>query len=108
MTLPYDPQGHRAEREADSAMRLEKSREQNDCGGYYCSEEHGHIDCQLTDTDPMPFGKYKGTPMQDVPASYLHWLWSNGKKSDHIDKVAIYIRRNLNALKTEHPDGLWT
>lgn len=18
----------------------------NDCGGYYCSEEHGHIDCQ--------------------------------------------------------------
>lgn len=31
---------------------------------------------KLTDTDPMPFGKYKGTPMQDVPASYLHWLWS--------------------------------
>jgi hypothetical protein len=22
----------------------------------------------------MPFGKYKGTPMKDVPASYLDWL----------------------------------
>lgn len=21
--------------------------EKNECGGYYCSEEHGHIDCQL-------------------------------------------------------------
>jgi hypothetical protein len=32
---------------------------------------------QLQDTDKMPWGKYKGTPMQDVPASYLHWLWTN-------------------------------
>ena len=70
-------------------------------------QEHGHIDCGLTDTDPMPFGKYKGTPMQDVPASYLHWLWTNEKKDDKQCPVADYIRRNLNALKIEHRDGLW-
>ena len=70
-------------------------------------QEHGHIDCGLTDTDPMPFGKYKGTPMQDVPASYLHWLWTNGKKDDKTCKVADYIRRNLNALKQEHRGGIW-
>lgn len=61
----------------------------------------------LSDTDKMPFGKHKGTPMQDVPASYLHWLWTNGKKDDHRCPVAHYIRLRLHALQMEHPDGLW-
>ena len=61
----------------------------------------------LEDTDLMPFGKYKGQPMQDVPASYLHWLWTNGKQSDRQCLVADYIRRNLNVLKKEHEDGIW-
>lgn len=60
----------------------------------------------LEDLDPMPFGKYKGKPMQDVPANYLHWLWTNGKEQDD-DPVADYIRRNLNALKKENPDAIW-
>lgn len=63
---------------------------------------------ELTDTDPMPFGKHKGEPMQDVPASYLHYLWQNGMKADKQSNVANYIRRNLNALKQEYQDGLWT
>lgn len=25
----------------------------------------------------MPFGKYKGTPVEDLPADYLTWLWEN-------------------------------
>lgn len=54
----------------------------------------------------MPFGKYKGKRMQDVPANYLHWLWTNGKEQDD-DPVADYIRRNLNALKKENPDAIW-
>lgn len=62
---------------------------------------------KLEDTDPMPFGKHKGELMQDVPASYLHWLWSNGKKDDKRCPVADYIRRNLSALKQEFRDGLW-
>jgi len=61
----------------------------------------------LSDLCPMPFGKHKGEPMQDVPASYLHWLWSNGKQSDKSCPVAAYIRENINALKQEHPDGIW-
>lgn len=28
----------------------------------------------LTDEDLMPFGKFKGTPMEKVPANYLLWL----------------------------------
>lgn len=26
------------------------------------------------DNMPMPFGKYEGTPMCEVPAAYLDWL----------------------------------
>jgi hypothetical protein len=62
---------------------------------------------ELQDTDPMPFGKHKGDLMQDVPARYLHWLYSNGKKDDRRCPVADYIRRNLNALKQEYSDGIW-
>jgi hypothetical protein len=63
---------------------------------------------ELQDDDPMPFGKYKGTPMQDVPASYLFWLWNNGMKNDKQSDVADYIRRNLSVLRQEHPDGIWS
>lgn len=63
---------------------------------------------KLTDTDPMPFGKFKGTPMQDVSASYLHYLWTNGMKNDvKTSNVAAYIEENLQALKEEYPDGIW-
>ena len=65
----------------------------------------------LTDTDPMPFGKHRGTPMQDVPATYLHWLWTNERDpmraKAKTDPVADYIERNITALAKEHPDGIW-
>ena len=32
----------------------------------------------LDDNSPMPFGKYRGKKMIDVPASYLLWLYENG------------------------------
>lgn len=60
----------------------------------------------LTDLSPMPFGKHKGTPMQDVPASYLHWLWAE-IRHDKSSPVADYIRRNLHALAKELPDAIW-
>lgn len=47
--------------------------------------------------------------MQDVPASYLHWLWTQGKSHEvKTDPVAEYINRNLSALKQEYPDGIWS
>ena len=68
----------------------------------------------LKDTDPMPFGKYgpkprgEGKLMQDVPASYLFWLWTEkGMESDTADQVACYIRKHLELLKVEYPDGIW-
>ena len=62
---------------------------------------------ELQDTDAMPFGKYKGQKMQDVPASYLHWLWTQGKEHDKQCPVADYIRRNKPLLEQEYQDGIW-
>jgi uncharacterized protein (DUF3820 family) len=60
----------------------------------------------LDDLSPMPFGKHRGEPMQDVPAQYLHWLWTNGL--DRKSEVADYIRRNMSSLKQEYHDGVWS
>lgn len=66
----------------------------------------------LEDTDKMPFGKYSKLPygpklMQDVPASYFHYLWTAGMNQETENPVHQYIKKNLDALKTEHPDGIW-
>jgi hypothetical protein len=54
----------------------------------------------LTDLDLMPFGKHKGTPMQDVPASYLEWLWN---KRPLVDQKAVenYIWNSKEAIEKE-------
>lgn len=52
----------------------------------------------LQDTDPMPFGKYKGTPMKEVPAYYLLWLWDNDRMSPSVEH---YIEQNLEVLEAE-------
>ena len=49
----------------------------------------------LTDNSYMPFGKYKGDKMADVPASYLIWLYDNSKCSMEVLK---YIHKNHDVL----------
>lgn len=61
---------------------------------------------ELNDLSPMPFGKHRDTPMQDVPASYFHWLWHK----DGFDKkspVGRYINGNRQALEMENDDLIW-
>ena len=70
----------------------------------------------FTDTDPMPFGKHKGVPLQDVPPSYLEWMWNelqaNGyhkasvgpvlpEKIDPKIKLANYIWNSKEAIEME-------
>lgn len=62
----------------------------------------------LRDTDPMPCGAHQGTPMQDVSARYLHWIYTNITSTPpHWSRVVAYIEENLSALKLEHRDGIW-
>ena len=52
----------------------------------------------MTDNDMMPFGKYKGEKMVNVPASYLLWAieqqWCRGE-------IKQYILNNLDVLKAQ-------
>ncbi len=49
----------------------------------------------LTDNDIMPFGKYKGEKMANVPADYLVWLYENEKC---FGEVKEYINKNIDTL----------
>lgn len=52
----------------------------------------------MKDKDKMPFGAYKEKEMQDVPASYLIWLYDNNKCFGGVKK---YIEENLETLRLE-------
>jgi len=52
----------------------------------------------MDDNSKMPFGKYQGTKMANVPASYLLWIFENNKCTA---EVALYINRNLDVLQEE-------
>lgn len=64
--------------------------------------------CALQDTDKITFGKYKGKRLEEVPAKYFHWLWTNGKSDEVMtDLIAEYIFRNIPALMKEFSNGIW-
>ena len=52
----------------------------------------------MTDESLMPWGKYKGEKIANVPASYLLWLYDNQKCTG---EIKLYIRNNLEGLKQE-------
>ena len=59
---------------------------------------------KLNDQSIMPFGKYKGKKMENVPASYLHWLYTQ----QFCDKkIEGYVEDNMEALMKEYSNGIW-
>ena len=52
----------------------------------------------FNDDSEMPFGKYKGEKMANVPAEYLIWLLDNGKCHG---PVYEYIKDNEKDLRVE-------
>ncbi len=46
----------------------------------------------------MPFGKYKGTAMANIPATYLLWLYVEGLSDGN---VKDYILANMRGLRQE-------
>ena len=52
----------------------------------------------MTDESIMPFGKYKGEKMANVPPDYLLFIYDNGRL---FCGVAEYIKENLDVLKAE-------
>lgn len=60
---------------------------------------------KFEDGDLMPFGKYSGTCMADVPASYLVWLGEELDKKSLLNPIEQmlkdYIDENQVVLETE-------
>ena len=52
----------------------------------------------LNDDSIMPWGKFKGTKMGNVPAEYLLWLYENDKCDEPVKE---YIEDNLEVIKIE-------
>jgi uncharacterized protein (DUF3820 family) len=52
----------------------------------------------MTDNSTMPFGKYKGEKMANVPAKYLLWLHKEGKCFGELRR---YIEDNMDVLQDE-------
>lgn len=52
----------------------------------------------MNDESLMPFGKFKGKKLEDVPASYLIWLYDENKCSGELKQ---YIKDNLDVLYHE-------
>jgi uncharacterized protein (DUF3820 family) len=56
----------------------------------------------MTDETPMPFGKWKGTLMINVPGSYLLWLWDTlDEDQPRNEEILGYIRNNLTTIEAE-------
>lgn len=68
----------------------------------------------MNDRSLMPFGKFKGSPLEDVSANYLLWLYDNptGLWCDNLNpgteksKLKQYIEDNWTSLEKEAPDYL--
>lgn len=52
----------------------------------------------MKDTDLMPFGKYKGLRLANVPPEYFLWLHDQG--CSHAG-VKAYIETNIEVFKAE-------
>lgn len=58
----------------------------------------------MSDTDLMPYGKFKGTEMANVPAYYLIWQWDNASVPvrKKFPEVFDYIEDNIKELRAEY------
>lgn len=62
----------------------------------------------LGDADPCPYEKYAGTPMEDIPASYLLWLDQQDSIKDY-PEVKGYIdwARTCLVAEVKHGAKFW-
>ena len=54
----------------------------------------------MNDGSPMPFGKFKGRPIKEVPAAYLDWLHDQAWIT-RWPEVLDYIEANRDTIDFE-------
>jgi len=58
----------------------------------------------LTPESPMPWGKYKGTPLGEVPAPYWRYLWNDGVRTED-NPLGRYLRKHAAEIREQDIDG---
>ena len=56
---------------------------------------------KIMDNSLMPYGKYKGKKMANIPASYLLWMYRNDKLFKALE---VYVEENMDALEKEEKE----
>lgn len=52
----------------------------------------------ITENSPMPYGKYKGKKIKDLPADYLLWLYYNNRA---IMAIRSYVGKHIRELEQQ-------
>ena len=60
----------------------------------------------MTDNDLMPFGKYQGIPLKDVPDDYLLWLYNQDIHPKYSD-LEDYLEENIDGIKANINKNRW-
>jgi hypothetical protein len=58
----------------------------------------------LDETDSIPFGKYAGTPLGEVPAGYLLWLFEQPWLQTSWPDLYEYIEDNQDSIAQDADD----
>lgn len=63
------------------------------------------------DTYIMPFGKYQGTSLGAVPASYLVWCYEQEGMEESRPELYAYLKKHIKLIKAEageedYPDDM--
>ena len=59
------------------------------------------LETKLTDESPMPFGKYVGVKMINLPGKFLLWYYENVPPNYGNQIVHDYIKENLDVIEKE-------
>lgn len=85
----------------------EHSPKTTDSGSLNTPRKEGRRYVPMKQSDPMPFGKHKGTPLEQIDKRYLRALYNHGIQSAEL-RSAIWRRLYEKKLTPEEKDLMLT
>ena len=99
LTLALDKGAYAAEAESAAVMLIRKLRARNATVDEFKDQQYPAAISSSAETYGyvrMPFGKYKGLPLADIPTDYLVWVLENCDNVTFNLRTAIINQVNSN------------